>query len=91
MNPLPDFICCDNFIGVTLKEKATSSVGTVVDVGLNKVCPFLLEFVSLEPIAYIIFFFCNQTANLTQIDTMKRERERERESPYKMTWTSIPK
>ena len=30
-------IFCNNFIGVTLKERAPSSVGTLVDVGLNKV------------------------------------------------------
>lgn len=30
-------ICCDNFIGVTLKERVPNSAGTLVDVGLNKV------------------------------------------------------
>lgn len=30
-------ISCNDFIGVTLKERAPSSVGTLVDVGLNKV------------------------------------------------------
>ncbi|XWS13596.1 hypothetical protein CRYUN_Cryun36dG0051400 [Craigia yunnanensis] len=34
LDPLSDFICGDNFIGVTLKERATSSLGTLVDVGL---------------------------------------------------------
>lgn len=30
-------ICCDDLVGVTLKENAPNSVGTLVDVGLNKV------------------------------------------------------
>ena len=81
LNPLSDFICCANFIGITLKERATSSLGTVVDVGLDKVCPFLLEFLSLQPAINIVSFL---------LPNAKINMDTHTELPYDLIWTPIP-
>lgn len=56
-------ISCFNFIGVTLKEKAPNTSGTLVDVGLNKVlsasmlCQVHFSSLSENFIRFFCFFF----------------------------------